>query len=227
MVSAEWNEASERHEYGWTGDRPGPKAEADALEEYNRSHDIHHGYLRGAAMELSGELVVRPGWTLVLTGKEYSAPIGSLRSGASAPSPGDRIRIIAPADAPAIQSLINGSLSDFPENRVSLAAVREDLFGTDSYGFILESSGEDVAFGHAYIDGRSGEINWVCVRADRQGHGFGKRTLNLLIGHLAEVGVEKVGLWMASKTPWAVRFYESAGFRTTSGTICFLTWDRP
>ncbi len=225
MVYTELNEVTGRHEFGWKGPRPDVRGEAEALREYVRLHDLRRAIVSGCSPELGAELLSSPGWKLLWTGYEYAASMSDVRVPQPAPL-ADELRIADPSDAPKVQALINDARAGIPDLRVSLASVKDDLFNPGCYGVLLRSDGQDVAFGHAMVEEDAGEINWVCVRPEHQGRGFGRRVLDCLIRHLAESQVKEVNLWLVSDTPWAAHSYESAGFTKTGNTICFITYDR-
>jgi predicted N-acetyltransferase YhbS len=98
------------------------------------------------------------------------------------------IRPLEPADADACDAIILTLPYHFG-NEAGRAECARAVRSQD--GLVAVDGGEVVGFlTLARHDSRSAEITWMAVRADRRGHGIGRRLVERAAGDLSHVGVE-------------------------------------
>lgn len=76
---------------------------------------------------------------------------------------------------------------------------------------LLDDDGSVAGFSNAQHHGENGEINWLYVRDDLRGQGWGKQLLDNALDYLRNNGVHLVDLFVVRGNP-ARNFYEAIGF---------------
>jgi ribosomal-protein-alanine N-acetyltransferase len=98
---------------------------------------------------------------------------------------------------------------DFPWTR----GVFTDCLEAGNQCWVLEDAGELV--GHAVVTVGAGEAHLlnVCIRADRQGKGFGRRLVLHALHAARQAGADALFLEVRPSNQVAARLYDSLGFR--------------
>lgn len=90
----------------------------------------------------------------------------------------------------------------------AMALVRENRARVE---ILLDDDGNIAGFSNAQHHGENGEINWLYVRDDLRGQGWGKQLFDNALDYLRDHGVHLVDLFVVRGNP-AREFYEAAGF---------------
>lgn len=75
-----------------------------------------------------------------------------------------------------------------------------------------EMDGDVIATCMAGFEGHRGWINYLAVRPDLQGHGFGKMIMGHAEAMLKAAGCPKINLQIRSTNQKVIRFYERVGY---------------
>jgi ribosomal protein S18 acetylase RimI-like enzyme len=76
-----------------------------------------------------------------------------------------------------------------------------------------EIDGDVIATCMAGFEGHRGWINYLAVRPDLQGHGFGKMIMERAEAMLKSAGCPKINLQIRSTNQDVIDFYESLGYK--------------
>jgi ribosomal protein S18 acetylase RimI-like enzyme len=79
--------------------------------------------------------------------------------------------------------------------------------------FVGEFDGDVIATCMAGFEGHRGWINYLAIRPDLQGHGFGKTIMDHAEATLKAAGCPKINLQIRSTNQRVIRFYESIGYK--------------
>lgn len=150
-------------------------------------------------------------------------------------------RLANPDDLPQILSLFFGAVKHMCENGIQQwdeiypdeTTLTADIHSRQM--FLMEDSGELVAAvvlnaeqppEYRAVDWHLraepvGVIHRLCVNAQKQGKGFGKKMLRLSEKFLRERGYRCIRLDAFPQNPAAIHLYESAGYRRTGEIVQF------
>ncbi|MFH0994645.1 MAG: GNAT family acetyltransferase [Pseudomonadota bacterium] len=91
--------------------------------------------------------------------------------------------------------------------------IERKLMVNPEWFLIGEMDGDVIATCMAGFEGHRGWINYLAVRPDLQGHGFGKMIIEHAEAMLKTAGCPKINLQIRSTNQRVIRFYESLGYR--------------
>ena len=91
--------------------------------------------------------------------------------------------------------------------------IERKLMVNPEWFLIGEIDGDVIASCMAGFEGHRGWINYLAVRPDFQGHGFGKMLVERAEDVLKAVGCPKINLQIRSTNQNVIRFYERLGYR--------------
>lgn len=133
-------------------------------------------------------------------------------------------RLAAPAEAPALVSLINAAFQVekffIDTDRIDLEQVR-DFFDTGSF-LVMEDGGSPAACVYVERRGPRGYFGLLSVDPARQGSGLGKLLVKAAEEHCRALGCSIMDLQIVNLREELPAFYERMGYRE-SGTAPFPT----
>jgi ribosomal protein S18 acetylase RimI-like enzyme len=91
--------------------------------------------------------------------------------------------------------------------------VERKLIVNPEWFLVGEINGEVIATCMAGYEGHRGWINYLAVRPDLQGHGFGKMIVEYAEAMLKAAGCPKINLQVRSTNQNVISFYERIGYR--------------
>jgi ribosomal protein S18 acetylase RimI-like enzyme len=91
--------------------------------------------------------------------------------------------------------------------------IDRKLMVNPEWFLIGELDGDVIATCMAGFEGHRGWINYLAVRPDLQGHGFGKMIMERAETMLKAAGCPKINLQIRSTNQKVIGFYQSLGYR--------------
>ena len=178
-----------------------------------KSHGVRRGYIRGENPEVANLLRHEDqGFLPASEVHDYEQPW----PGPNISQDVGEFRLATPSDSPLIEQIICASYGDRSEAPVPRDWIEQDMFNpSDWFNVFVAEHDQEVGFGSAIHAGDIGEINWVCVRPEAQGHGQGRRLMRILLKELQTRQHAKLQLTVEADNDHAIRLYERFGFQNS------------
>ena len=91
--------------------------------------------------------------------------------------------------------------------------MERKLMVNPEWFLVGEIDGDVIATCMAGFEGHRGWINYLAVRPDLQGHGFGKMIMEQAEAMLKAAGCPKINLQIRSTNQHVIHFYERIGYK--------------
>ncbi|MGQ0601888.1 MAG: GNAT family N-acetyltransferase [Anaerolineales bacterium] len=126
------------------------------------------------------------------------------------PNAGDAARLSA-EDFAALEALYadGAATHEAPDFFIRLQLERGVFFGLYEDSTLIAAAGTHLVSSHFSL----GAIGNVYVRADRRGHGLGRRVTEAVTAELVRMGLQTIALNVKQENAAAIRVYERLGFR--------------
>jgi ribosomal-protein-alanine N-acetyltransferase len=127
-----------------------------------------------------------------------------------------RLRVMTPADLPAVEELEQLLYEDEAWSAEMFRGELDDQPRTRHYVVATEPAGRIIGYAGLAAAGGQGDVQTISVRPDRQGRGIGAALLTELIEEAGRRNCEAVFLEVRADNERARRLYERFGFSRIS-----------
>ena len=181
-----------------------------------------------------GDLPAARGWAALLglqrerTLLRLARQVEGLPHGLDAPT-GTIIRAFRDEDLPGLLAVNARAFATHPEQRGMDRADFERRAASDWFDpaglFVAEHGGQITGFHWTKVNEGIGEVYVLAVDPDRHGERLGSALLSRGLAHLAELGLDRVELYVEESNAHALDLYEAFGFSEVGRDVLYVQQD--